>query len=164
VQALKVIGVERKSVLVDEIADVDLSELMSISNWQDCLCSVFERLWSPGGPSILELPERSYVLERWLKKVERPGWRQLRFADVVLYYLVRRMPRGHSVRDRWIQRCVELAEATQDDSLVESLLYTLREEAGRFPPVALLARKLSGTSPVVAKAWRRTGAKVEPIE
>ena len=73
---------------------------------------------------------------RLKKQIEKHFWsaipkldHNIRLADVILFHYVRRgsifAPMSIEVLQQWLEKCVELAVRTQDDSLVESLIYTL---------------------------------------
>jgi len=103
--------------LADELASLDLSVLTEIPNWDETIRLVLDDIRKT------ELMDR--VLTAWLPQVDR----NIRVADVILFYYVRRgainAPMSLEVLQQWRTKCVELAVRTQDESLIESLIYTL---------------------------------------
>jgi len=79
------------------------------------------------------------VLEAWLKQAGR----NLRFDDVVLFRLVRRLSEGHPLRESWVRTLLPLAIERRDASLVESLLLVLGKRSFDFPELLPAAVELS---------------------
>ena len=103
--------------LADELASLDLSALTEMPNWDETLRLVLDDIRKA------ELMDR--VLTAWLPQLAR----HIRVADLILFYYVRRgainAPMSIDVLQRWREKCVDLAVQTANESLVESLIYTL---------------------------------------
>ena len=131
--------------LADLLANLDLNEYTALRKWGDCLRIAFLHLPFP--------PQRDKVLNSWLPYVGA----NVRFADVVLYYLVRYVAPRDDVRNAWISSCVDLAIGSKDASLVESLVWVLRSDLPRYPELLRVANDLRTTAPKVHTAMRKTG-------
>jgi len=64
--------------------------------------------------------DKERVLTHWLDTLEDE---QIKFFDMVLFYVIRRM-KNCKIREKWINKCIILAEKTSNISLKESLFYT----------------------------------------
>lgn len=71
------------------------------------------------------------ILSLWLSFART----HVRFADLVFYHLVRRVPCRRETRNNWLDTCIELARRTQNTSLVESLIYVLGIEIMQYPDI-----------------------------
>ena len=115
--ALRQIGGPLGGPLAQALEDVDLDKLTSLPEWEGAL-----------EIAVLDIPLGDLaisLLESWLERAHL----NLRFFDLVLYRLVRGLPDKHPVREKWIAKAITLAVQTQDFSLVESLILTLRRKA-----------------------------------
>jgi hypothetical protein len=92
------------------------------------------------------------LLTDWGKNPNVP----IRFLDWILYYVVRPMSPNRAVRATWIERCLVVARATQDESLIESLIWTLGKGLVGLPEFYTLANALAVESQPVAIALRKT--------
>jgi hypothetical protein len=68
------------------------------------------------------------ILMHWL----RPQGMSLRMFDVILFQFVRYSKDEH-VRHAWVKRCIELAKAKQDISLIETLLVVVKQRLAEYP-------------------------------
>src|SRR5688572_11933413 len=75
--------------LADALSALDINEYTRLKNWDDCLRIAFLHLPFP--------PQREKVLTRWLTQLDL----NIRFADVVLFYVVRYLPSDENVRQGW---------------------------------------------------------------
>jgi len=107
-----------KRLLTQELLDIDLDALAKYSNWTDCV--VF----------ALQLETTSEQLDRvllnWLGQLRQ----HVRLADKVLFYCCRNgllTPISPEMCSKWISSCIVVAVETRDCSLLESLVYVLRE-------------------------------------
>ena len=64
--------------------------------------------------------DKEKVLAYWLDTLDDE---QIKFFDYILFYVVRRMKKCE-IREKWINKCIVLAEKTSNFSLQESLFYT----------------------------------------
>jgi len=126
---------EKISDLAGAMASADLEELVKIRNWDGALEVAF-----------FDLPtacDRERVLTVWLEKTDCP----VRFADVVLYYIVGRDLTARFNRDLWdgwVEKCASLAQESRDFSLAESLVRVLGKSVERYPDVLDIAFKSKG--------------------
>lgn len=125
------------------LSNLDLDEFTRIGKWLDCLRIAFIHL-----PFA---PQRDGLLKNWLPYART----NVRFADGVLYYIVRYT--GGEVRESWVSSCVDLALESKDPSLVESLIWTLGSDLTHYPNLADIALTLVTASPKVQTALRKTG-------
>ncbi|MFZ4858176.1 MAG: hypothetical protein ACOYL3_17445 [Desulfuromonadaceae bacterium] len=129
--------------LADELASLDLSVLTEMPNWDETIRLVLDDIRKA------ELMDR--VLTAWLPQLDR----NIRMADLILFYYVRRgainAPMSIEVLQRWREKCVELAVQTGNESLVESLIYTLGDFR-KYPELDMAVQKL------VARGARRVEA------
>ena len=130
--------------LTDLLANLDLGEYIRLRKWADCLRIAFLHLPFP--------PQRERVLNTWLPFADTNA----RFADEVLYYIVRHLPTQNSVRNAWVSSCAELAIGSKDASLVESLVWVLGSDLRNYPDLLHVATDLRMTSPKVQTALRKT--------
>ncbi len=123
-------------------------DIVALPNWENCIRLAFFEITLPG--------PQERVLESWVNYLDR----EIYFADVVLFYVVRSLPFGQSVGKLWIDKCISLALSTQDESLIESLLWTLGKEVDTYADLFNLAHQMKAF-PKIAKAL--TGCLVQPI-
>ena len=55
--------------------------------------------------------------------VENLDDKNIRFFDAILFYLLKNKPFSKEIKDRWIKRCLLLAEKYDDVSLKETISY-----------------------------------------
>ena len=130
--------------LANELLGLPTAEFVKLQYWEGHLRTAFYCL----GDHELQ----AAVLQRWL---ESP-LNDVRFVDVVIFYLVRSGHLHTPVGEAWIKTAVALAERTKNWSLVESLVWTLRRSISEHPTFASLARELSQQSPSILKALNET--------
>lgn len=120
--------------LANALEEIDINELMTVSNWQDGLLV-----------AVIDLPismQLDGILKTWLPKVIG----NIRFADYVLFKIVRHLPRQNYTRNEWLNSCLELADETKDFSLIESLILVLGQEAKNYPNLISIAIDHARTS------------------
>lgn len=120
--------------LANALEEIDINELTSVPNWQDGLLV-----------ALIDLPMAMQVegiLNAWLPKVIG----NTRFADYVLFKIVRRLPRQNYIRNEWINSCLELVDKTKDFSLVESLILVIGQEAKNYRDLIAIATYHARTS------------------
>jgi hypothetical protein len=135
--------------LADELASLDLSALTEIPNWDETLRLVLDDIRKA------ELMDR--VLTAWLPQLDR----HIRVADLILFYYVRRgainAPMSIEVLQRWREKCIDLALQTSNESLVESLIYTLGDYR-KYPELDVVVQDLvARRSQRIVNALRRQG-------
>lgn len=143
--ALEQIGCGNSFEFVQKLADLDIKEYVGLRGWDDCLRIAFLYLPFPG--------QHEKVLNAWIAKLDG----EIRFADVVLFYVVRTLPLGKEVGKSWISACIALATPSKDESLVESLVWVLRSELSLYEALLNLAKNMSATSFKVRRALMETG-------
>ena len=67
------------------------------------------------------------ILMHWL----RPQGMDLRLFDVILFHFVR-YSKDENVRHAWVKRCIELAKAKRDISLIETLLVVVKQRLPEY--------------------------------
>ena len=72
--------------------------------------------------------EMDEILMHWL----RPQGMSLLMFDVILFHFVR-YSKDENVRHAWVKRCIELAKAKEDISLIETLLVVVKERLPEYP-------------------------------
>lgn len=130
--------------LAEEMLTLPISDFLKLQYWDGHLRMAFF--------CLREHDLQAQALESWLQSFDDG----IRFADVVLFYLVKPSYVGTPVGDAWIQKTVALAEQTKDLSLVESLVWTLGRSASNHPAFVSLAKELSQYSPSITKALNET--------
>lgn len=126
--------------LAHELLKLPISEFVKLQYWDGHLRMAFHAMSDPG--------LQASVLQHWL---DFP-LEDVRFVDVVIFYLIRHGCQHAPVGQAWIKAAVALAERTKDRSLVESLVWTLRRSISDHPSFASLARELGQQSPSISKA------------
>ena len=130
--------------LANELLGLPTAEFVKLQYWEGHLRMAFYCL----GDHALQ----AAVLRRW---VEAP-LEDVRFVDVIIFHLIRHGHLRTPVGDAWIKAAIEMAERTEDRSLVESLVWTLRRSISDHSTFASLARELSQQSPSILKALNET--------
>lgn len=130
--------------LAKELLDLPISEFVKLQYREGHLRMAFYAMRDPD--------LQSSVLQRWLESLLD----DVRFVDVVIFHLIRHGHPHTPTWDAWIKATVALAERTRDWSLVESLVWTLRQSIADYPSFANLARELGQQSPSIAKALNET--------
>lgn len=120
--------------LLNALANVNLIELTSLPKWEDAIEIAVRDLALPGQVTSL--------LESWLARADE----NIRFFDFVLYKLVRYLPEEQPVRVQWIEKAIAIAIKTEDFSLVESIILTLRGKALQYTQVMFLAEQFATKS------------------
>jgi hypothetical protein len=90
------------------------------------------------------------ILMHWL----RPQGMALRMFDVILFEFVR-YSKDEQVRHAWVKRCIELAKAKQDVSLIETLLVVVKQRLPEYPELITLI-KAHQEHPRLQKAVKRS--------
>jgi hypothetical protein len=143
-KSLKQIGGKNSFELAQALTDLDIDEYTKLRNWDDCLRIAFLHLPFPG--------QHEKILNSWIPKLDR----NIRFADVVLFYIVCSLPFGKEVSRAWISACVDLATSFKDESLIESLIWVLRSDVAKHEELLRMAQDLSATSFRVKRALMDT--------
>jgi len=132
--------------LVEPLSSLEVKSYVGLRDWDDCLRIAFLHLPFPG--------QRERVLTAWLENLGE----NIHFADVVLFYLVRALPSKSELRESWTSACASLACASKNESLIESLVWTLRSDVSNHADLFGLAQELSASSFKVRRALFETGA------
>lgn len=120
--------------LANALEELDIKELTSIPKWQDGLLIAVIDL-----PMSMQLED---ILRAWLP--EACG--DIRFADYVLFKIVKYLPRKSDIRREWIETCMAMAVDVRDFSLVESLILVLGQDARMLPELLTIATDYARTS------------------
>lgn len=135
-EIMKLPGVS--SHLAEEIENVSLPELLQLKHWDGHLTVGFTMLRDSN------LPDR--ILRRWLDSCpDNP-----RFVDVLIFYLLP-LATSSEIRHAWFTKGADVAVASKDNSLIESLLWRLNGGLEKYPELLKLATELQKTSPAIAK-------------
>ena len=132
--------------LADELLTLPISEFRKLKYREGHLRTAFF--------CLRDRDLQTLVLQRWLQTFGG----DIRFADVVVFYLVKPAHVGTEVGDTWIQAATDLAEQSRDFSLVESLIWTLGRSASAHPRFWALAAELDQRSPSIKKALNEATA------
>ena len=133
--------------LVSALATLELPELYRYPDWDDALRLALY--------SIQDVKEMDTVLTGWLPQLDR----NIRVADLVLFYYVRRgalfAPMSLEVLQQWREKCIDIAVRTADVSLVESLICTVGDY-DKYPELAEVVSSMAERgSYTILKALRR---------
>jgi hypothetical protein len=116
---LRKLSEEHESGFIDALCAADLSDLQSSSNWRDALRITLGQ--------IDDVKDMDKVLKAWLPNLQS----NIPLADFVLFYFCRGgllfSTMSGEVLGAWVDTCKQLAIKTKNESLIESLIYTLPE-------------------------------------
>lgn len=139
--------------LADDLATVDLNVLRRTGQWRDPLRLALDQLAAP------EMKDRVFLA--WYPQLDS----HISVADLVLFYFVRRgalfAPMSVDVLTKWRDKCVELGCKTRDESLLESLIYTLGPHYRQNTALNSVVEDASLTSKSVFVAARRNSFPLE---
>lgn len=139
-KSLQEISQNDPSKLIQILSDLDIAEFIKLQNWGECLRLAFYDLRFPF--------RQAEILSEWLPDIED----HIRFADWNLFYFVRYLPENNEVRDSWISKCADLAVDSQDESLIESLVWTLRSDLTKFKKLSETVTQRGNYSPRIKRA------------
>jgi hypothetical protein len=125
---------------------VQLQEVVALPDWGDCLRWALHELEQVSPDDVDRL------LTAWGENPNVPTC----FLDWILYYVVRPMSSNRPVRAAWIKRCLVAATTTQNESLIESLIWTLGKNLVGLPEFYRLASASAVESQPVTLALRKT--------
>jgi hypothetical protein len=127
--SLHELSLETNNGLVVSLSMTDVSCLLKYSNWDDAVRIALMEIKSAENMDC--------VLKSWMSSIHK----NIKLADIVLFYHVRRgavfAPMSVEVHKDWTGKCVELAIRTKDESLLESLIYTLQKDVKEFEGLQL---------------------------
>jgi len=133
--------------LADDLATMDLDFLEQAPEWEDGIRFALDALLRPD--------MKDKVFSAWLPNIDG----HVRLADLVLFYYVRHgalfVQTSPDVLVQWRAKCIELASQTHNESLVESLIYTLGKRYTDYPKLESVIRELCSNSRPVALALQR---------
>ena len=135
--------------LADELLALPISDFRKLNCWEGHLRTAFF--------CLRDRDLQALVLQRWLQTFGG----DIRFADVVVFYLIKSAHVGTETGQPWIQAAIALAEQSRDISLVESLVWTLGPSASAHPSFLTLATELGQHSPSITKALQQTTLATE---
>ena len=148
--ALQEVGGELGGPLCDALSEVGTAELVAIPNWVDALVLAM---------MSLPLPDQMVsVLEAWLGQQHL----SVRFVDVVLFKVVRRLPDSYRIKDEWINKGKTLAIETRDFSLTETLLLLLRDKVTECVEILDIAQSHAILSSQMRRVIRNVCGLKEP--
>ena len=146
--ALRQMGSNSRPRLAESLSKLNLVELCRLREWDDALRIALGE--------ISDAAQMDEVLSAWLPAIKQ----HVAVADIVLFYFVRRgalfAPMSVEVLRMWMDACVELACETHNESLVESLVYTLGRRVESSPELQRVVTLVSGSSQKVRLAVERS--------
>ena len=128
--------------MAEALARVDFSVLQQTSHGESCVLMALDELES------LTPNASDHVLLTWLRRPQLP----LRLLDYVLFYFVRRLPEEAAIRIAWIKRCEEVAVLTENESLVESVVWVYGSNIPKESSLFECASRLAVNSTLIRKA------------
>jgi hypothetical protein len=103
--------------LAKALSNLSINELKTLVGWEGAIRLALDE--------IREAESMDVVLRAWLPQLKE----NILIADIVLFYYVRRgavfATMSIGILREWIDSCVNLAIVSRNDSLLESLVYTL---------------------------------------
>lgn len=84
------------------------------------------------------------ILKKYIERPDLP----IRLADYIFFYVIR-YTRNESIRYMWTQKCIEFVCASNDVSLMETLLYSYNEKAKNISGLIELATEMSKRSSII---------------
>jgi hypothetical protein len=130
--------------LAEELLSLPLNEFRKLQHWEGHLRMAFFFL--------RDRELESEILTKWLRDIGD----DVEFVDSVIFHLIRRRHTGSSIGSAWIERGIALADSTRNESLVESLVWTVGNSLSSHATLARLATTLSDGSPAIANALKDT--------
>jgi hypothetical protein len=131
--------------LANSLSDIDLNELQACQHWADATEIALRDL-------PLGVPQIEGVLKAWLPQTHQ----HIRILDRVLFKIVRYLPATSSIRADWIRVSEEVALATKDFSLVESLVLVIGDRAVEHLELIGLAQQIAQESPQMRRVIHNT--------
>ena len=134
--------------LAESLSTLSLVELCTHREWDNALRIALGE--------ITDAAQMDKVLCAWLPAINQ----HVAVADIVLFYFVRRgalfAPMSIEVLRMWMDACVALACETHNESLVESLVYTLGRRVESAPQLQHVVTLLFASSQKVRLAVERS--------
>jgi hypothetical protein len=135
--------------LVESLASLELRDLLKYPFWRATIRLALGEIHSP--------KQMDEVLLAWLQQIEHFP----RVADLVLFYFVRRgtvfAPMSFEVLTAWTDQCVKIALKSNDESLLESLVYTLGSNLSEYPNLESTIISKSSKSSKIKCALQKCG-------
>ena len=107
----------RNQSLTDVLKSLEINELRNFRCWEGTVRIALNE--------IRNASDMDQILQAWIPQLSE----NIRLADIVLFHFIRRgalfTPVSIEVWQKWVDNCISLAFATKDESLLESLVYTL---------------------------------------
>ncbi|GAB6283328.1 MAG: hypothetical protein STSR0008_20900 [Ignavibacterium sp.] len=128
--------------LAKQLSELSPSDIVNLPNWDNCIRLAFFE--------IVLLGPKEKVLEAWFSKLDK----EIYFADVILFYIIRSLSFEMSVTKEWINKCISLAIDFKNESLIESLIWTLGVNINKYPNLFEIANKMT-TSDKIKRALRK---------
>lgn len=145
--SLQVLAHSSHNSLVEALSMLDINELRIFPDWDDALRIALGEI-----KNALDMDK---VLKGWLPHLDA----NVVLADIVLFYFVRRgalrVPMSIEVLSEWLDACIALALRTYNESLLESLVYTLGSEIQDYKELWAAVVDISGKSRKIQLALQR---------
>lgn len=132
--------------LVEALRTLDLAAWYDLPAWDGAIRLALD--------ALPRAAERTTVVEAWLGRLDG----HLRIADVVLFYVVRRGSVAAPLAERWYAASLRLALASEDPSLLESVVYAAGDRGGEAleAEAVVVARRVARRNARLRKALDRT--------
>lgn len=119
--------------LSNQLAQLSPSEIVNLPNWEDYIRLAFIEILLPG--------PKEKILEAWILKLDE----EIYFADVVLFYIIRSFPLEMTITKDWINKCILLAINFKNESLIESLIWSLKKNVSDYPSLKDIAMNMTAS-------------------
>ena len=119
-EELRKLSEEYGGSIANVLCASNLDDLRMFTNWDDAVHVALNE--------INEASDMDKVLKTWIQGLNS----NIMLADLILYYFVRRgaifAPMSTAVLKEWTDECKKLAVNSKNESLLESLIFTLGKE------------------------------------
>ena len=140
-------GIDKQG-LTDLLCNINIRSLQNSSNWQGAILMSLEVLRDNDGKGI----NTNKVLKSWLPNLKE----NIELADLVLFYFI-----IDEMKNEWIDECKRLAIMTENESLLESLIYKLEGKIGDDEKLKeVIDRNLTDSEKIKKAFW----SKISPRE
>jgi len=127
---------------LDHLKNCDFSIIEGQENWTGGIYRIFQT------PHLI--PKSTDVLTYW---IERNDITPTQYN--YLFFYVVRYSRNTDLKDKWVFKLTDLAKATNNESIVESLLICLKEKVICFPKLINLVEEKFINSSKIKKVYKK---------
>lgn len=133
------------SKVASALMTVDFQLLRLAPHWYDALDVALFHCRDRG--------DLQYVIDQWLSRMDIP----IRILDLVLFRHARYAFPQPRLADLWIERCLDAAATSGDETLVESLILSCPERVGADPRALRTAIEVASRSACIRAVMGRLG-------